>query len=123
MNRPQSANCSRSEKWKLLMYRSALAWMPLLPMLAALCIPESYWCSPINTGGKELACGYNYARAEVKITFVLLQIFGACAFIATAWHATQRRFSAWGLSGLAVLALLVGLMLILKLRYGFDDLP
>lgn len=105
------------------MYRSALAWTPLLLLLAGLCIPESYWCSPINPGGKELACGYDYAKTEIKTTIVLMQIFGACAFIATAWHATQRRLSAWGLSGLVISALLVGLMALLKLRYGFDDSP
>ena len=105
------------------MYRSALAWTPLLLLLAGLCIPESYWCSPINAGGKELACGYDYSRAGVKTTVVLLQIFGICAFIVTAWHATQRRLSAWGILGLVVSTILVGLMALLKLRYGVNDSP
>ncbi len=121
--RAHSANCSCSKKWKLIMYRSALAWAPLLLLLAGLCIPDSYWCSPISTGGKELACRYDYARAEVKTTVVLLQICGVCAFIATAWHATQRRLSALGLSGLVVSAILVGLMALFKLRYGANDSP
>lgn len=105
------------------MYRSALAWTPLLLLIAGLCIPESYWCSPINQGGKELACGYDYAGPLVKTTVVLLQLVGACTFIATAWYATQRRLSAWGLVGLAVSSILIGLMVLVKLRYGFNDAP
>jgi|MedtruStandDraft_1076414.scaffolds.fasta_scaffold09207_2 hypothetical protein len=105
------------------MYRSALAWMPLLLLLAGLCIPQSYWCSPTNPGGKELACGLYYARTEVKNTIVLFEIFGASAFIATGWYATQRRLSAWGLWGLAISAALIGLVALAKLRYGIIDSP
>lgn len=78
---PQTANCGRPEEWKLFMYRSTLAWMPLLLLIAGLCIPESYWCSPVNQGGKELACGYDYAGPVVKTTVVLLQLAGTCTFI------------------------------------------
>jgi hypothetical protein len=77
------------------MYRSVLAWAPLLLLIAGLCIPEAYWCSSINQGGKELGCGYDYAGPLVKTTVVLLYL-ESCAFIATAWHATQRRLSTWG---------------------------
>ena len=105
------------------MHRSTLAWMPLLLLIACLCIPDSYWCSPINQGGKELACGYDYARPVVKTTIPLLQLVSVCAFIATAWHATQRRLSVLGLAGLTVSAILIGLMVLVKLRYGFDDAP
>lgn len=105
------------------MFRSALAWMPLLLLIASLFIPQSYWCSPINPGSKELACGIDYARTEVKNTIVLFEIFGASAFIATGWYATQRKLSAWGLSGLAISAALMGLMALTKLRYGISDSP
>lgn len=105
------------------MYRSALAWTPLVLLFAGLCIPESYWCSPINQGGRELACGFDYPRTEVKTTLVLLQLCGACAFIVNAWHATQRRLSALGLAGLYISAILIGLMVLVKLRYGFNDAP
>jgi hypothetical protein len=105
------------------MYRSALAWAPLVLLFAGLCIPESYWCSSINQGGRELVCGFDYARTEVKTTFALLQLCGACAFIVTAWHATQRRLSALGLTGLAISTILIELMVLIKLRYFFNDAP
>ncbi len=92
-------------------------------LLVFLCIPEAYWCSPINPGGKELVCGYEYAGCGIRVTVILLQIFGACAFITTAWHALQRRLSAWGLCGLALTVVLAGLMMFLKLRYSVDDSP
>lgn len=92
-------------------------------LLAVLCIPEVYWCAPINPDGKELACGYEYAKSEVRVAVILMQIFGAGAFIVTAWYARQRRLALWGLCGLALSALLGGLLVFLKLRYGIEDSP
>lgn len=105
------------------MYRSFLAWMPILFLLALQCIPAAHWCTPINPGGRELACGYEYAEKAVRFTVDLMQIFGACAFIATGWHAVQRRLSVLGLCGFALSIVLVGLMIFLKVRYGVDDSP
>lgn len=105
------------------MHRSIFAWTPLVLLLLSLCIPESYWCSSINKGGKELACGYDYARSEVKTTVVLLQILGVSALIVTVWHCTQQRLSSWGVAGLVVSLILVGLMTLLKLCYGVNDSP
>lgn len=70
-----------------------------------------------------MACGYEYADKGMRFTVDLLQIFGVCAFIITAWHAVQRRLSTWGLCGLAASVLLAGLMAFVKLRYGAGDSP
>lgn len=92
-------------------------------LLSVLLIPESYWCTPIDPGSREIACGYGYARTEVKNAVILLWIFGSCAFIVTAWNALHRRLSAWGLCGLVFSAVLVGLMMFLKVHYGVEDSP
>jgi hypothetical protein len=68
-------------------------------------------------------CGYEYARTELKNAVVLLQISGACAFLVTAWHARQRRLSAWGLCGLAISVVLAGLLIFFKMQFGVDDSP
>lgn len=92
-------------------------------LLSVLCIPESYWCTPINPDGREMACGYEYADKGVRFIVDLLQIFGVCAFIITAWHAVQRRLSTTGLCGLAASVLLAGMMAFVKLRFGAGDSP
>lgn len=91
--------------------------------MAGLCIPESYWCSPINPGGKELACGYDYAGPGVKNIVVLLQLVGLALLLQLLGMLINENYQLGGSLGWLYQSILIGLMVLIKLRYGFNDAP
>jgi hypothetical protein len=100
-----------------------VAWAPILVLIIMSVIPQSYWCSPINQGGKELVCGYDYARPFVQFLDDVLIAFGVCGFLASVWLISQRRLSRLGVVGFVLSMFLVIAFLILKAHYGAEDSP
>ncbi|NHZ61296.1 hypothetical protein [Massilia genomosp. 1] len=105
---------------------SIIAFTPVLALLAAICLfelPQSYWCTPIEIGGKELACGYDYARPVLKFAIDMLFIVGASGIVASLVFAFQRRLSKPGGAGFILSVLIAIACFYLKAYLGVDDSP
>ena len=103
--------------------RTFLAWVPILGLLLLQLIPSASWCTPIEPGGRELACGYEYAQAGVRLAVDVVRAICALAFFGTLWLACRRRLSTWGLAGLVVSSLLFAVVVWSSLASGGIDTP
>lgn len=103
--------------------RNFIAWVPILCLLLVLWLPQAIKCMPINPGGEELVCRYEYASTGVKFAFELSRILTIVSFLASIYFATNRQLSRAGLAGLLVSALLAISLVMLKLYIGVEDYP
>lgn len=105
---------------------SFIAWTPVLALLANICLwalPQSYWCTPIQPGGKELICGYDVARPAIKFAIDMLILVGVCGGVASLVYAVQRRLSRTGVAGLALSVLIVIAGFCMSAYIGVEDWP
>ena len=114
-------------KIKLINVRAIFfAWTPILAFLIAFCLRStftSYWCLPINSGGKELVCGLDYAHPVMQFIFFVLKGLSECSILITIVLAFQRRLSKFGTVGLIFSVLLVVTYFILKAYFRAEDSP
>jgi hypothetical protein len=105
------------------MHRTFIAWLPILGFAALQLIPETYWCGPIEPGGREFACGLAYAHTRLRAAVDIFQVMSAVSVCATGWHAYTKRLSKWGVAGLLCSGLLLAFAAWANIFFGGDDSP
>ena len=105
------------------MYRTFLAWLPLIGLALLQLIPRDYWCAPVQPGGLELACGYDDARPSAQAASDVYRLLCIAAYLYTVWFAYKRVLPKWGWAGLVVSSLLFAVCVWMKFAYAGEDSP
>jgi hypothetical protein len=79
-----------------------VAWLPVLAFVVLSLknwLPPEYICVAMNPGGKELACGREFARPIVNFVTDMLLLLAGTSLLTSVWLAFQRRLSTLGAAG------------------------
>ena len=110
--------------------RTFLGWAPVAVFAAYFGISSllkarspSSFCSPINAGGKELVCGFEYSVPAVQTMSVLFWVVYFGMLVLAGHQAFRQRLSKFGVLGFLVSTLVVLAILVLRNHLGSEDSP
>jgi hypothetical protein len=109
---------------------STLAWSPIILITTYLGISmvvNTYfpylYCSPVNPGGKEYVCGYEYSTLTVKLIINIIQSTYCALVLYSTWQAFNGKLNKTGIIGLILSVTLLLIYIILAFYFGGGDSP
>ena len=110
--------------------RSFSSWLPLVLLTTFLALSTFLqdqfpllFCSPMNSGGKELVCGNAYSSLPVRLIYILFQFSYLACLVVSALQVCNRRITKLGFWVFVLNICILILAVVLALYFGNEDSP
>ena len=107
-----------------------LGWLPISLLCTFLSIalvweafsPSSF-CTPVDPGGKEHVCGFDYSAPLVQAVTNSFYFLFFGALLLSAFLAFRQRLSKAGVLGLVIAVVIVIIGFVMRAHFGAEDSP